>query len=321
MASERGQATIEWTALVLLVALAFAALVALGVSHMDGRSFGGALARQMLCAVRRGCDDGHDALIAAYGSRDATLVREYAPSIVYEPGEKEIPIDYRQCRTTACGDAPGDRSLDVSQTGTGVPASAFTHVIHAGGQTFIQYWFYYPDSNTTWGGSDKAYKVATAPLNLAHKVWGKLPKAPRYPGFHEDDWEGYQVELGGDGEARVRATAHHGYQYCKQRQCQDQWGPWTGWTRVSRGSHAGHIPLRTHIRGVDLTGGFPFVRGSYDIERPAYPGVDLHERTTVGADLRLIPLETVDQSAAPQFDGIRPPWEKPVYRDPLSDST
>src|SRR4051794_6253376 len=146
MASERGQATIEWTAVVLLVALAFAIFLALAVPHVDGRSYGGALARAMVCAARGGCDDGRDALASAYGERNATLVREYAPSIVYEPGEKEIPIDYRDCRTTACGNAPGERSLDVSQTVTGVPASAFTHVVHAGGQTFIQYWFYYPDS-------------------------------------------------------------------------------------------------------------------------------------------------------------------------------
>jgi hypothetical protein len=262
MASERGQATIEWTALVLLAALAFAALLAVGMPHMDGRSYGGALARAIVCAARGGCDDGRDALTAAYGTRDAALVREYAPSIAYEPGEKEIPIDYRRCRTTRCGNAPDDRSLDVSRTDAGVPATAFTHVAHQGGRTFIQYWFYYPDSNTTWAASDKLYAGAAAPLNLAHKVWGTVPKAPRYPGFHHDDWEGYQVELGPDGEIRVRATAHHGYQYCKQRQCQNEWGPWTGWTRVSRGSHAGHIPLVTHLRGLSLHQTFPFARGS-----------------------------------------------------------
>jgi hypothetical protein len=321
MASERGQATIEWTAVVLIVALAFAALLAVGVPRLDGRSYGGALAHAIVCAARGGCDDGRDQLVSAYGSDDAALVREYAPSIVYEPGEKEIPIDYRTCRTNKCGNAPDDRSLDVSRTDAGVPASAFTHVVHRDGQTFIQYWFYYPDSNSTWAASDKGWSVATSPIKLGHKIWGKLPKAPRYPGFHHDDWEGYQVQLGPDGEARVRATAHHGYQYCKQRQCNDEWGPWTGWTRVSRGSHAGHIPLSTHIRGVSLDGSFPFARGSYDISGPAYPGVDIHERTTVGSDLRLIPLETVDQGSAPPFDGISPPWRKPVYSDPTSDST
>jgi hypothetical protein len=150
---------------------------------------------------------------------------------------------------------------------------------------------------------------------------GQIPKAPRYPGRHNDDWEGYQVRIGPGGEASVRATAHHGYQWCKQRQCHNRWGDWTGWTRVSRGSHAGHIPLRTSLRGVRLEGALPFISGSYDVKEPAYPGVDVHERTTVGADLTLIPLESVDRSAVPRFDGIAPPWTKPVYRNPLSNAT
>jgi hypothetical protein len=196
MASERGQATIEWTAVVLIVALAFATFLAVALPHVDGRSYGGALARAIVCAARGGCDNGGDALASAYGPRDAALVREYAPSIVYEPGEKEIPIDYRQCRNTKCGDASTDRSLDVSETSAGVPATAFTHVVHEGGQTFIQYWFYYPDSNTTWADSDKAWRVATSPLHLGHKLWSKLPDAPRYPGFHHDDWEGQSSREG-----------------------------------------------------------------------------------------------------------------------------
>src|SRR6266536_3194633 len=122
MVGERGQATVEWVALVLLVALALGALVAFG-PHVDGRSYGGFLARKVLCAIRGGCDDGRDELVAAYGFRDAALVRDYAPNIVYEPGEREIPIDYRNCRTTRCGDAPDDRSLDVSQTTAGVQAT------------------------------------------------------------------------------------------------------------------------------------------------------------------------------------------------------
>jgi hypothetical protein len=320
MGGERGQATVEWVALVLLVTLVLGALVAFGL-HVDGRSYGGFLARTILCAMRGGCEDGRSALQLAYGRHDAGLVREYAPNIVYEPGEREIPIDYRSCRATKCGDAPTDRSLDVSQTNTGVPATAFTHVIHEGGSTFVQYWFYYPDSNTTWAASDKAYAVATSPLKLGHRLWGKLPKAPRYPGRHQDDWEGYQVRIDPGGDVSVRATAHHGYQWCKQRQCHNQWGDWTGWTRVSRGSHAGHIPLRTSLRGVRVGGGFPFVSGGYKVKGPAYPGVDVHERTTVGADLTLIPLETVDQTAAPTFDSITPPWRKPVYRTPLSNAT
>ncbi len=159
MAGERGQATIEWTELVLLVALALAALVAFG-PHIDGRSYGGFLARSIVCAVRGGCDGGRDELVAAYGSRDAALVRDYAPGIVYEPGEREIPIDYRQCRTTKCGDAPTDRSLDVSQTSAGVSATAFTHVIHEGGSTYIQYWFYCDRRDSSYRRVSRRWRFA-----------------------------------------------------------------------------------------------------------------------------------------------------------------
>jgi hypothetical protein len=47
----------------------------------------------------------------------------------------------------------------------------------------------------------------------------------------------------------------------------------------------------------------------------------VHERTTVGVDLTLVPLELVDQRDAPPFDSIAPPWSKPVYRNPLSNAT
>ena len=185
MGGERGQATVEWAALVLLLALVLGALVAFGL-RVDGRSYGGSLARAIVCAVRGGCDQGRDALRLAYGPRDAALVRNYAPNIVYEPGEKEIPIDYRRCRNGKCGNAPTDRSLDVSQTSAGLPATAFTHVLHQGGSTFIQYWLYYPDSNTTWAGSDKLFKYSPPGVRLVSRlVTGKW----RYPGFHNDDWE------------------------------------------------------------------------------------------------------------------------------------
>src|SRR2546423_15612891 len=111
MASERGQATIEWTAVVLLVALAFATFLAVALPHVDGRSYGGAIARAIVCAVRGGGDDGRDALASAHGQGDAELLREDAPSIGYEPGEKESPTHYPQCRPPAWCEPPGDPSL------------------------------------------------------------------------------------------------------------------------------------------------------------------------------------------------------------------
>src|SRR5919202_2822132 len=187
MGSERGQASVEWTAVV--------------------------------------------AVVAAYGERDAALVRRFAPSIVYEPGTHTLPVDFRRCRSHRCSDAPDDPSLEVNRsTRTGTPAAAFTHVVRRGGETFLQYWFYYPDSPSTFMGS--------------HAVLKHAPGGD--PADHRDDWEGYQVRLGRDGRAFVRATSHHWYQGCKELQCRNRWIAWSGWTRVSMGSHAGHVPYETH---------------------------------------------------------------------------
>ena len=169
-------------------------------------------------------------------------------------------------------------------------------------------WFYYPDSNTSIAGSDRA--------------WNALPLG-RYPGFHADDWEGYQVRLDDDGDASVRTTSHTHYQWCKQESCENMWGPRTGWTRISRGSHAGHIPLD---REESPRRPGPRYRGGG--QRPRYrykaqlPGRDLRERTTTSAGLDLVPLETLDHRRYRRLDeGVSPPWEKDVYNDPESDES
>jgi hypothetical protein len=311
MSSESGQATIEWTAVMLLVALALGAAVAF-LPVVDGRSFGSFLAHSIVCAIRGGCDDGDRALADAYGPVDAALVRHFAPNIVYEPGTHTLPVDFRRCRSHHCSDAPDDQSLDTARSSRGVPAAAFTHVLHHGGSTFLQYWFYYPDSNSVLGPSSAVWN--NSPLALAG----------RYPGFHRDDWEGFQVRLGADGRAIVRATSHDGYQACKQRQCHNKWTAYTGWTRVSKGSHAGHIPLETvFVRDgrMQLAPNWSLLRVfGY---RPLYPGVQLHERTTGAAALDLIPIETLPPGVLcdTKWDGISPPWLKEVYLDPLSNST
>src|SRR5436305_3338334 len=320
MADQTGQAAVEWTALIALLALILGAALAF-VPAVDGRSLGAYLARAIVCAVRGGCSAGDqgaasvDALAGAYGPADAALVRRYAPNIVYEPGTYTLPVDYRRCRSHRCSDAP-DRPIEVSRSKrAGVPAAAFTHVVRSGGATFLQYWFYYPDSNTVWGGSRQAYDTVLGAGVAAQAATGK----DRYPGFHHDDWEGYQVRIDASGKPRARATAHYGFTYCKEVQCAGEWGPWTGWTRVSKGSHAGHIPVETQwSRGnARRHHGAPFrhVTGY----RTQVPG---DERTTASSSIELIPLETLPAGdRAAHFDGITPPWRKRVYREPTSGST
>src|SRR5207248_1616634 len=119
------------------------------------------------------------------------------------------------------------------------------------------------------------------------------------------------------GRALARATAHSGYQSCKSPSCHNKWMPVTGWTRVSKGSHAGHIPTV----GVQAGPHRPFGSGPVSVTyRPAYPGLDVQERTTTAAGLRLVPIEVV-RKAGLKFDGITPPWQKEVYTHPRSHTT
>ena len=294
----------------MLVALALGALLAI-VPAVDGRSFGSYLADSILCSMGGRCRGSDREVARAYDADDAALLRRFAPNIVYEPGADSLPVDFRRCRSPDCARAPDDRDLDAGRSDTGLPAAAFTHVVHRGAETFLQYWFYYPYSDTVLGPSDAVW--SNSPLGL----FG------RYPGYHRDDWEGYFVRVSASGEASVRASSHHGFQGCKERVCRNKWTAWTGWTRVSKGSHAGHIPLRGDWRvNASLGPDRPQVRAWREY-RPLYPGRDLHERTTGAAALELIPIETLpaDLLAGSRFDGIVPPWRKEVYSDPLSNTT
>src|SRR4051812_3272177 len=201
--SEGGQAAIEWIGLLLLVSIAFAAAIAF-VPVADGRPFGATIARALVCSVKQDCHAEGAALRRAYGDRDATLVRANAPNIVYEPGTLVLPVDYRRCRSHRCSDAVDDRDLDVHRAARGgAQATAFTHVVHRGGKTYIQYWLYYPDSPSTFMGSHGIIKRFYEPLGIHD------------PAFHPDDWEGYQVRVDPNGTTSVRATKHGGYTWCK----------------------------------------------------------------------------------------------------------
>jgi hypothetical protein len=297
IADTEGQATVEWVGLILLASIVLGALATVAPA-VDGRGFGGFLAHRIVCAVKRGCHDGDAGLRAAYGERTAELVRRHAPSLVYEPGERQLPVDYRRCRARACADVGDDRDADLHRSLRGERASVFTHVARRDGRLYIQFWLYYPDSNTAWAGSDKLWERSRL-LPLIRKV---VNGTSDYPGFHLDDWEGVQIRIEPDGAVWSRATSHGHYQGCKQRACRNRWTRSTGWSRVSRGSHAGHIPL--------------------DGDRPLFPGPDLRERTSTAEGLRLVPLESVDRLRYEPLDPkVRPPWRKRVYGDPRSDTS
>ncbi len=205
--------------------------------------------------------------------------------------------------------------------GRHVRATAFTHVIRRGGRLYLQYWLYFPDSNTAVAGSDRLWERSWILPRLRELVSG----TPHYPGFHRDDWEGVFVRIDPDGSTWVRASAHGHYQGCKWRECRNQWIRPTGWVRVSRGSHAGHVPFRVTPRQHNPRNGPGIPRfitppqwpSPHRPRVPLVPGRNLDERSTSGEGLRLIPLEPLDRdSYRPLDDEVKPPWRKRAYSDP-----
>jgi hypothetical protein len=331
---EAGQATIEWVALCLVVALLFGALLAAVGSGLPGGALARTLALRLLCAadLSSACAESGD-LVAAYGSEVAELVERNAPLVVYEDGMTALPVDFRSCRGRACGNGPDAGPVWTSDTGE--PAAAFVHVVDCrtpasraesvarghecggerAGNLYVQYWLYYEDS--TWlGGVTRG--------GFAH---------------HEDDWEGVQVRIGPEG-TESRATSHHGYNYRGGLTAwpsdtgvilRAAWGPSTGKLFVSGGSHAGHVHEGRHLsmrRVAKAAAGAGL--NAYALASGRRPRAKTPRRLTVApprprwtpaSRLALIPIETLGRAALRTRFAITPPWEKPVYTDPEDQGT
>src|SRR5258705_5265837 len=163
---ERGQGTVEWVGLACCVSLLLVGLLAAGV-RVPGSALARALASRILCAAALAdrCGDDESALIAGYGTEVGRLVRQHMPSLLFERGSRAVPVDFRRCRSTACGD--GAERGYVRRTEAGLPVTAFVHVIDCrdgaaeqseatgydckgerSGNLYIEYWTYYADSAT-----------------------------------------------------------------------------------------------------------------------------------------------------------------------------
>jgi hypothetical protein len=306
MRGERGQSTVEWVGLLLLVALSLAGLRVAGV-RVPETALARIVASRLLCAASLADSCGDEpALIAAYGTEIGKLVRAHMPSLLFERGSRAVPVDFRRCRRTACGDGPEQGY--VRRSDTGLPVSAFVHVIDCranaidaseaedadcsgsrAGNLYIQYWTYYANSATLRG----------------------IPIIGD-EGFHRDDWEGVQIRLRPDGSVDERASSHNGYNHSQGvgnwgsdagtgplkdfaeavgLRPDNGWGPETHILLVSGGSHAGNVD------------GFPRI-----------------ERLTLHEDVHLIPLEPIAARSEALF-AISPPWHKKAWRDPEAERT
>lgn len=289
MRSERGQGTVEWVGLVLLVSVTMLALVAAGV-RVPGSSLARAIADRLICAaaIAEGCGD-QPTLIAAYGTEVGELVHRHVPMLAFERGSRALPVDFRRCRASGCSDGSAEGLVD--RTDAGLPVTAFVHVVDCrdgeaegseaagadcsgerAGNLYLQLWFYYPDSATL----------------------RDVPVVGR-KGYHADDWESAQLRIGPDGRVDQRASSHHGYNYLLSKGnwgsdaglvAHDGWGPETRLLLVSGGSHAGNSIGFSEIG-----------------------------RFTPGRRVHLIPLEPIAAGDTTRF-AVSPPWLKEVWLDP-----
>ena len=296
----------EWVGTLGVVALLLVGMVAAGV-RVPGVSLAQEIGSELLCAasLADGCGD-EPVLIAAYGGEVGEMVREYMPMLAFEEGSRAVPVDFRRCRDTSCGDVSEDGL--VHRTDAGLAVTAFVHVIdcregeaeHAeaagsdcsgsrAGNLYLQYWTYYADSAT----------LRDVPIAGAK-------------GFHQDDWEGVQIRVRPDGGVDERASSHNGYNYALNAvnwgsdagvdvvkdateglgvRAENGWGPARGLLLVSGGSHAGNAGGIAHI-----------------------------DRFTPGRRVHLIPLEPVAATDTSTF-AISPPWRKKVWLDPEAEGT
>jgi hypothetical protein len=306
MGRERGQTTVEWTGLLLLVCLLLVGLLGSGM-RVPGVALARSISSRILCAASLADECGDEsALVAAYGTEIGELVRHHMPTIAFEEGSRAVPVDFRRCRATSCGD--GREQGQVWRSGANLRVTAFVHVVdcragHAAGaeaagadcsdtregNLYLEYWTYYADSATLRG----------VPV-----VGSK--------GYHRDDWEGVEIRIGPDGAVDERASSHDGFNYSMQdldwgsdagigwlkdlaesvdARAPNGWGPETHLLLVSGGSHAGNA-----------AGG---KRG---------------DRYTPAHRVHLVPLEPIAAKSTASFP-ISPPWRKQAWRDPETAGT
>jgi hypothetical protein len=248
-----GQATIELLVLLLLaVALTVVMAVATGAD-------GGSLRQHLVESipghrpVRR--DDRWALRSDPYGS----LIRRWAPTLVLERDrygeDAAVPSDPGVCRKPWC-----------AAYGTGRPVS-FTHLVRRPWATYIEYWFYYPDSKTL-----------------------HLPLA-QLQGYHRDDWEGMIVRIPVAGQPGARLTVHQGLV-----------GTMPGWLQAPGWRVIGEHPIiyraaGSHANGFGRNGiDMPFDRWNGDLGR-----IDWSTLTLIAADTAPALRLRYDEAALPPW--------------------
>ena len=213
---EAGQATVEWTALVLAIALALGALGYVAARGASWR-FGSEIFDAIVCAAGDGCPN---ALEDAYGEGLAEAVRRYAPSIAYERRSAQLPVDFRRCREPSCSNG-SDRPAGIDESETGLPGDR----VHP------------RDGPARKRGAalspvlallSRGFTAGIGRSSGRSQIGGPAITATTGRAFRSDP-------PGGAGGAR------DGTRRLPRRGRFRGWDGWNGWYRVSGGSHAGQL--------------------------------------------------------------------------------
>lgn len=145
---EGGAASVEATALALLIALLAISVAAAAVAGplTGGRELGSTLGRKIRCATQLPGPCWRDPLTLAYGRALGGLVRALAPDPASRAGPARaslLPVDFRYCRRESCATSIGSPRVTASNR----RVTAFTAVRDGrrrGGQVEVTYWLYRP---------------------------------------------------------------------------------------------------------------------------------------------------------------------------------
>lgn len=307
---DRGQSTVEWVGIVLLVCALMTGLAATGFTASP-LGLVHSIFRQVLCAVSlSSACDREPPLSLAYGESAADLVRDNTPELFYGKDLLGLPVDYRTCRSPYCAEAR--QAGDIGESLAGEPVTLFTRVLDCRAQSdmtdpvaecgggragsfYVQYWAYYPESASLRG----------APV-LEEE------------GYHGNDWESVQIRIGPDGEVSQRASSHAGHNHDRSPV---NWGSDLGWGFLT--DAAEELGLRERGGWGEETGRYLIAGGSHagNVGGDDLTDYPAHTRAN---QIHLVPLEMVRSdpiARAARFDPITPPWDKQLWTDPEAEST
>jgi hypothetical protein len=330
---DRGQGTVEWIGLITLVAFVLVGLLAAGV-RVPGGTLARGIGAKILCAAALAdrCGD-EPVLIATYGTEVGRLASDHMPSLAFEHGSRALPVDFRRCRSSACGDGSA-RGL-VDRTDAGLPVTAFVRVIDcrepnpnpgvvvdagASAQAVVAD---VAEAGAPTGNADVGSPNCSGPSAgyLYIQYWlyyadsATLRGVPigGAAGYHRDDWESVQVRIGPDGTAYERASSHHGYNYSR--------------SPANAGSDAGVGSLRTIAEAVGARprNGWGPSHGLLRVSGGSHAGnasgfLNL-DRIVLGDRVRLVPLEPIAVASGGYRFAVSPPWRKHVWVDPEAPGT